>query len=155
MKKSQRAICIVLSIVMLLSLLPVSIYAESEDYATGLIWDDWDSLGKKAESGYIDDGYLPSSVDLTDLFPSPGDQGSQNSCAAWAVGYALVSYQQNIKRGWTKDTDEHLFSPSYIYNQINGGVDGGSTISDCLDVVTQQGICTLSYFSYNENDHTT
>lgn len=30
-------------------------------------------------------------VDHTDAFPTPGDQGRQGSCTAWAVGYAAKS----------------------------------------------------------------
>ena len=35
--------------------------------------------------------YLPDRVDLSDRFPTPGDQGKQNSCVGWSVGYAARS----------------------------------------------------------------
>ena len=36
---------------------------------------------------------LPESVDLSDKMPPVGNQGIQQSCVAWAVAYALKSYQ--------------------------------------------------------------
>ena len=39
---------------------------------------------------------LPERVDLSANMPPVGDQGTQGSCVAWAVGYALKSYQERI-----------------------------------------------------------
>ena len=40
----------------------------------------------------------------------------------------MKSYQENVERKWgTLEAGKHLFSPSFIYNQINGGKDQGST----------------------------
>jgi hypothetical protein len=36
--------------------------------------------------------FLPSKIDLSKKFPTPGDQGQLGSCTAWAVGYAARSY---------------------------------------------------------------
>ncbi len=36
--------------------------------------------------------FLPRSADLSYLFPTVGDQKSQASCVAWAVGYAARAY---------------------------------------------------------------
>ena len=52
------------------------------------------------------DSALPPSIDLEDVFPVP-----------WAVAYALRSQQEEVKRNWGLHTDEHLFSPGYVYNQ--------------------------------------
>lgn len=92
-------------------------------------------------------------VDYTDLFPTPGNQGPQNSCVGWAVGYAAKSYLVSIGEKW--DVKEYQFSPSYIYNQINGGVDKGSKISDAMHLVVEQGVCLLSDMPYNKEDFTT
>lgn len=151
----KKFLAVLLSVVMVFCILPISSLAATAPYQTGLIWDDWDSLGKKSDSGSVNVVNLPKSVDLTNYFPTPGCQGSQSSCTAWAVGYALVSYQQNVLRGWTKNTESHLFSPSYIYNQLNGGVNAGSSIAESLDLVIKSGICTLTYFPYDEKDYTT
>jgi len=92
-------------------------------------------------------------IDYTDAFPDPGNQGTQGSCVGWAVGYAAKSYLVNIGQKW--GVKEHQFSPSYIYNQINGGVDEGSSIYEALQLVIEQGVCLLADMPYNENDFTT
>ncbi|BBL76677.1 CARDB domain-containing protein [Methylomagnum ishizawai] len=103
----------------------------------------------------------PPSVDLSPSFPVPGDQGQQGSCVAWAVAYALKSYQEEVELGWSLDTVAHLFSPAYLYNQINGGEDNGSQIYDALDVVIGQGpaagkgAATLATMPYSDRDYWT
>lgn len=94
----------------------------------------------------------PSSIDLSSNFPQPGDQGPQGSCVGWATAYALKSYQERVEMGWALNTQSHLFSPSYIYNQINGGYDRGSSISSALDLAVQQGIATLATMPYRSAD---
>ncbi|NJD06648.1 MAG: hypothetical protein FIA97_09140 [Methylococcaceae bacterium] len=84
----------------------------------------------------------PESVDLSSSFPSPGDQGQQGSCVAWATGYALKSYQEGVEMQWSLNTTSHLFSPAFIYNQVNGGQDGGSQIYDALDLIIAKGAAT-------------
>ena len=91
---------------------------------------------------------LPSRVDLSEHFPIPGDQGGQGSCTAWATAYALKSYYEKLENGWTLDTDRHLFSPAFVYNQINGGVDQGSHIPPALELIARQGVATLETMPY-------
>ncbi len=38
----------------------------------------------------------------------------------------------------------HDFSPTWVYANINGGRDGGASIDDALQVVTEKGICFMS-----------
>lgn len=151
----KKFISILLAITSLFGVLSISSMAATTQYATGLIWDDYDALDKEVDNGPVDTASLPSSVDLTSKFPTPGNQESQGSCVAWAVGYALKSSQEITKRGWSKTSNAHLFSPAYIYNQINGGVDCGSTISAAMDLIVDQGVCSLNYFNYNASDYTT
>ena len=100
-------------------------------------------------------GPLPTSVDLTSQFPPPGNQGGQGSCTAWAVAYALKSMHEGQTRGWSLSTSDHQFSPAYVYNQINGGSDNGSYIGDAMNLMVNQGCCTLQTMPYNQNDYTT
>lgn len=127
----------------------------TENYGTGLVWD----MSEISKDSYLElpptEEALPSSVDLTDSFPTPGNQGSQNSCVAWAVSYALMSHHEQVKRDWGLDTDEHLFSPSYLYNLINNGKDKGSNISQAMNKLKKRGVCTLASFPYNPLDYTT
>lgn len=98
---------------------------------------------------------LPTSVDNTDQFPTPGNQGNQNSCTAWAIGYALKSQQEVAKRNWTVNTSAHNFSPAYIFNSMKKGSNTGTDIIDTLKFIYDYGVCPLSYFPYNDSDCST
>jgi hypothetical protein len=97
----------------------------------------------------------PLSVDLSINFPVPGDQGSQSSCVGWATAYALKSYQEKVEMGWSLNTASHLFSPAFIYNQINGGRDSGSYIYQACDLTVSKGVATLSTMPYSDSDYRT
>lgn len=99
-----------------------------------------------------DRGVLPPKIDLSADFPSPGDQGAQNSCVGWAVGYALKSYLEKKERAWPGNRKSQTFSPAYVYNQINEGIDEGSRICDALDLVLTKGIASLEAFPYNQKN---
>jgi len=98
---------------------------------------------------------LPSSVDLSANFPEPGDQGQQESCVGWASAYALKTYDERIALKWSLEPAEHKFSPAYVYNQINGGKDSGSNISDALSLFVSQGCASLATDPYSDTDYTT
>lgn len=102
-----------------------------------------------------EDGVLPDSIDLSNNFPPPGDQGRLGSCVGWAVGYALKSYHEKVEEQWEFSSKSTLFSPSWIYNQINGGVDQGSLPSDALQLIVDSGAATLSTMPYNDVDFST
>ena len=97
----------------------------------------------------------PTSIDLSLNFPTPGDQGQQNSCVGWATAYALKSYQENVEVGWSLNTSYHLFSPAFIYNQIVIGNDGGSYIKDALNLAVNKGVSTLATMPYSHLDYMT
>jgi len=105
------------------------------------------------ESG-AEEAALPGSCDMSANFPTPGNQGGQGSCTAWAVGYALKSYQEKTEHRWNY-TEDHLFSPAYIYNQINDGVDKGTTISRAMNLIIEQGVCSIATMPYKVNDYRT
>ncbi len=95
-----------------------------------------------------------SSIDLTALFPTPGDQGLQGSCVSWAVGYAAKSYWERNEIGWPLTTN-HLFSPQYIYSQThvnNSSGGGGSFFPDALNLVMNKGVSTLDITPYDLNN---
>lgn len=97
----------------------------------------------------------PISIDLSSNFPTPGDQGRQSSCVGWATAYALKSYQEKVEIGWSLNTNTHLFSPAFIYNQIVIGQDQGAYIHKALDLAVSKGISTLSTMPYSDTDYTT
>ncbi|NCO39312.1 MAG: C1 family peptidase [Armatimonadetes bacterium] len=97
----------------------------------------------------------PDTVVLTNDLPTPASQGRQGSCTAWATGFALKSYQEEQERRWGLSDSRHLFSPAYLYNQINGGVDAGSCIHDALNLLTEQGCVSLATMPYSDRDYRT
>ncbi|MAL17152.1 MAG: hypothetical protein CL667_05510 [Balneola sp.] len=143
-----------LTVISFLILIDFPVFAQ-DDKGTGLSFlnqDEYRSI-PLAHTPFSGDE-LPSRIDLSRDFPTPGDQGSQNSCVGWAVSYALKSFQEKIEHGWTLNNDR-IFSPSFIYNQINNGTNSGTFIPDALNLLSEQGAATLSDFPYNEYDYST
>jgi C1A family cysteine protease len=96
-----------------------------------------------------DTSNLPSSVDLSSKMPPVGNQGDLGSCTAWASGYYYKSYQESKDWHWTPNSTSRTFSPKYIYNQVNGGVDGGAYISSVFSLLQNQGVCTWAKMPYD------
>lgn len=91
---------------------------------------------------------MPKRVDHSSRLPRSGDQGMTNTCAGWAVGYALCSAIQAELAGDTLLRQEaadpgRLFSPSYIYAHALRGRPCGSDVflSDALNVADSLGCC--------------
>ena len=97
---------------------------------------------------------LPEQIDLSPNFPAPGNQRRQNSCVGWATAYAVKSFQERLEMGW-EFTTSHLFSPAFIYNQINEGRDRGSFISDALQLIVDDGAASMATMPYVEHDYLT
>ncbi len=95
---------------------------------------------------------LPASVDLRPKMPPVGRQ-TMNDCAAWAFGYYARSYIEARNQQWTPKEDSLIFSPSFIYNQVNGGKDEGSNPVKVLELLRDQGASTLETFPYAPKDH--
>jgi hypothetical protein len=99
--------------------------------------------------------YLPEEVNLSTQFPTPGDQGQQSSCTAWATGYAMRSYYEGRRRNWDFSSPGQIISPAYIYNRLHdfrGNCDTGTPISEALDLLKTAGAPTLSEYPYVEKD---
>jgi hypothetical protein len=108
--------------------------------------------GNRFGSPLGDEPTMPSSIDLSGSFPTPGNQGAQNSCVGWASGYALKSYHEKIEEQW-EFSQATTFSPAWIYNQINGGQDGGAFLHDALQLIVDRGAATWSTMPYDDNDY--
>ncbi len=112
-----------------------------------------------SESTMISHRGLPSKIDFSKEMPPVVNQGRQNSCVGFSVGYYTKSYYEYKKNKWKYDTPmyggkgEHVFSPAYIYNQINRGMDNGSYFHDALNLVVQKGASPWAYMPYKENDY--
>ena len=122
-----------------------------ETHPTGLIFATKEQLaGIPLASSPYGAADLPAFKDLSADLPPVGNQGKQNSCVGWAAAYALKSFQEKIENRVTI-----LFSPSFIYNQINNGQDGGSRFIDALNLLSQIGAAKYDDMPYNEFDWTT
>lgn len=89
---------------------------------------------------------LPSSYDISDRVPNPGDQGSLKSCTSWAIGYAALSAKEVQKRGWTPKSDIHTFSPTHLYNAIVKGENKATDYVSNFEYIRDNGLSTMSYF---------
>ena len=107
---------------------------------------------------------LPRKVDLSNDFPTPGDQETQGSCVAFATAYALKSYQERREERW-EFTNATIFSPAWIYNQVrsrepctsNGQPtdDCGATVPSAFELMIEKGTATLATMPYDTDDYYT
>ncbi len=101
---------------------------------------------------------LPSSYDLSTSgsFPAVGNQGSQGSCAAWALTYYVYGYMEAADNGWTSaksGSTSQLMSPAWTYNRLND-YDKGSSIVANGWVIEDWGVATLATMPYAASDYT-
>jgi len=118
---------------------------------------------------------LPEAVDLTesslllegqpsgDGIPPVGYQGDTSTCTGWATSYYYKTYQEWLEHGWDLGNGgpdyDHIFSPSFVYNQITATTDyecdDGAEIGDAMALIVNQGDLPwsefpwISYPSYN------
>lgn len=94
---------------------------------------------------------LPGAVDLSPMFPVPGNQGPIGSCGPWSVAYAAKTYLEQVERGWDPNDPANQFSPSFLYNLVNNGRDVGSSFSSLFSVLLTRGVATLGTMPYTTN----
>jgi len=99
---------------------------------------------------------IRSSVDLSSQLPPVGDQGNQGSCVAWATSYYYKTWSEKQEHtGWSLTDTQHRFSPSFMYNQINGGSDNGANFQDAFNVLQNKGDVDIAEMPYNDGNYTT
>ena len=114
---------------------------------------------------------LPSSVDLAGPsltlqgqpssagIPPVGNQGETNTCTGWAASYYYKTYQEWLEHGWGLGTDEHIFGPSFVYNQITSvpdpNCDDGAMIPDALELIVSAGDLPWDEFPFDPGDCST
>lgn len=98
-------------------------------------------------------------VDLAAELPPVGFQGEQGSCLGWSLAYTIRSYQEKKLSGWTYDSPvsggdgDHVLSPAFLYNQINGGRDQGSDPVVALKFLVKRGVSTWKRMPYHLTDY--
>ncbi len=120
---------------------------------------------------------LPPAVDLTESssmlagqpstegIPPVGYQGLTDTCVGWATSYYYKTYQEWLEHGWDLQNGgpnyDHIFSPSFVYNQITGdppldpgdpGCDDGATIGDALHLIVNSGDTPMNVFPWYPYD---
>lgn len=161
MNKNMKKIGFIVFICLLVWALPAFSLQAEKEYATGLVLATPDQLRgvPLAATPYAGEE-LPRAVDLSPDMPPPGQQGRQNSCVAWALAYALKSYQEKLEekapyiKGGTLDPSR-LFSPAFIYNQCNQGRNSGVPYVQAFNVLSEQGAATLADMPYEASDFLT
>ena len=101
----------------------------------------------------------PLAVDNSalDAFPPIRNQGSLNSCVAFAIGYYQLTYELARENGInTKDDSDNTnkISPTFIYNQTNDGGNYGTYTSDVQNLLLQNGACSWDSFPYSDSTST-
>ncbi len=109
-------------------------------------------------------------VDLTQTqwFPPVGSQGDKGSCVAFNTAYYVHTYLTAREYGWDLSSmswdggdsgipsnPAFVFSPDYVYHQINSGADNGSFYFDAVSLLVNQGAATWESMPYDMSDHTT
>lgn len=92
-------------------------------------------------------------VDLRRWLPRVGRQG-MNDCTAWAVGYAAKSFLEARDQGWKPDDPSRIFSPLFLYNQLNGGKDAGTNFYRMVKFMAEHGCATLATSPYQAGNFT-
>ncbi|HET9958014.1 MAG TPA: hypothetical protein VFQ61_26130, partial [Polyangiaceae bacterium] len=96
---------------------------------------------------------LPRAVDnsTSPAFPEIRDQGSENSCVAFAVGYYQYTYALGKLLGWNNKNSINTtkVSPKFLYNLANSGGDYGTGPGTVHDILRTQGALTWSEFPYS------
>lgn len=93
---------------------------------------------------------LPAAVNLSKYDEKVADQGPLSSCAAWAIGYGMM--------GWFARSQGHAgapFAPMYVYSQVDGGKDGGTSPASVFNVLRTQGIDTAADYAKHHSSPTT
>lgn len=103
------------------------------------------TLKLKGKSESTAKNALASSYFIPGL-PAIGDQGGEGSCVAWATAYTTTSGLESNFKGVTAKR-----SPEYVYNQIKlGSCDAGAYVSDGLNLIKNQGVCSWSEMPYTD-----
>lgn len=118
----------------------------------GLTSDDWQAIQAIPEWKPETQDYSENfAVDLRPKLPPPGEQ-KMNDCTSWAIAYAAKTYDEVVDQEWKPDVAKRIFSPRFIYNQINNGRDSGSNALNALNLLKEKGCATLATCGYVAND---
>lgn len=104
-------------------------------------------------SGGVTPDALPASVSLSQYNPPVGNQNPVNSCTAWAVDYGLLGWYAN-RDGYYPSGGSGGFEPMYTYAQIVQGSNGGTSFSQNLNIMEQQGVDSRADYTQGDYNYT-
>lgn len=103
-------------------------------------------------------------------FPPIGNQDGEGSCVAWATAYYTKTFQEALEHNWdlsgakmegeypylfpSPEYQDKIFSPDFIYHQINRGSDRGAWYDDALNCMFEVGACSWQEMPYDPTDST-
>jgi C1A family cysteine protease len=120
-------------------------------YSTGCQKDPYDARDFQMRH-FLRAAPRPDRVDHRAEMPAIFDQGRVGTCVACAVGYYDKTFQEQRENGWGMSSDEHRFSPLFIYSQRSErSGDSGMTIRQAMKIVNQEGVCSLEVMPYAED----
>jgi len=95
-----------------------------------------------------------------DGLPPVGDQVVGGSCYAWAAAYYYLTHLQWQEYGWDVNDPAHQFSPAFVYNLTNGGVDNGASEGenarhDSFELLETLGCATMEDMPYSYTGYRT
>jgi C1A family cysteine protease len=90
---------------------------------------------------------LPASYILT--APTPGNQGSEGSCCAWAAASVRTIEQYYRTNATSYSYATNIFSPEFIFNQIEAGDCAASAMSEAMSLMVSKGVCTWQTMPYS------
>ena len=117
-----------------------------------------DMIGNVQVTDSVQTGLNSSSsydISTQPYFPAVGDQGSQGSCAAWAMTYYDYGYLEARDNNWTDASTgnpAHLMSPAWTYNRADYGVDRGTFMDNVAEIIQDWGVASMATMPYNAND---
>ena len=96
--------------------------------------------------------WVPRKVDLSPLFPTPGNQYPEPNCTAWATTYSALGFLRGLELGHRPDAASDEPSPAYVYNRLRPP--GSSCtlptfITDALKLLKSEG--TVSFADYPDD----
>lgn len=93
---------------------------------------------------------LPASYLLT--APTPGNQGSEGSCVAFAASSvrSIEQYYRSSATSYSYATN--IFSPEFIFNQIEAGGCSSAAMSDAMSLIVSKGVCTWQSMPYSSSN---
>lgn len=92
---------------------------------------------------------LPKQVDLSPYCPTPGNQGTAQSCTGWAIGYGAMTIEKakQVDQRNRQVINRNAYSATFLYQQLHGGdCQRGVSISSVLLLAKNRGNCLAGQF---------